>query len=123
MPCVLVVEDEIQIAELVRELLEEEQYAVRLAGNGRAALEVLATVQVDLILSDVMMPFMTGIELCRTLSTHATYHTIPVILISAGADVVSGSTCPHVAFLSKPFNIAELLEVVARHAPGSNPDT
>lgn len=122
MPCVVVVEDERQIAELVRELLEDERYEVCLADTGRAALELLATVQADLIISDVMMPGMTGIELCRTLSTHPTYATIPVILMSAGAESVSRASCPYVAFLQKPFNIAELLDVVARHAPGSNPD-
>lgn len=123
MPRVLVVDDELQIADLVREVLEWEQYEAQVAQNGQAALDLLATFPADLIISDVMMPVMTGIELCHTLSTHPTYHTIPVILTSAGVETVARTTCPYVAFLNKPFNIAELLDVVARHSPGSHQDT
>ena len=118
---VLVVEDEKQIADLVREILEEEQYHVRVAWNGREALQMLVTFPADLIISDVMMPEMSGIELCRALTAHPTYHTIPVILTSAGAQPVSSPECRFVAFLQKPFRLPELLAAVARYGAESSP--
>src|SRR5690606_23937872 len=69
MATILVVEDEYALAGLLRDMLQEEGYAVVLASNGSQALEQLAETRPDLILSDVMMPGMDGRALTRALRT------------------------------------------------------
>lgn len=114
---VLIVDDEVQIAAMLREILQFEQYEVRVARHGRDALDLLETFRADLILSDVMMPMMDGVELCRALAAHPTHHTIPIILASAGVRPALDDDCPHAAFLPKPFNIPVLLATIARFIP------
>src|SRR5919112_5400307 len=79
--CILVVEDEPVIRELMAILLEEEGYTVRQACDGLEALETLEQHPVDLVLSDVKMPRLDGASLAHQL--RAQEHPLPVILMSA----------------------------------------
>ena len=81
--CILVVEDEAVIAELLREIFEEEGYRVMLARDGVVAWERLQNDAVDLVISDIMMPRMDGRELMQHLVAHPLLNTLPVILVSA----------------------------------------
>ncbi|MCP4680513.1 MAG: hybrid sensor histidine kinase/response regulator [Deltaproteobacteria bacterium] len=84
---ILVVDDSIATRTLEKNLLESAGYVVFTASDGYKALDVLATNNCDLVVSDVQMPNMDGIELTRTLKSRSQYSAIPVILItSLGSD-------------------------------------
>ncbi len=76
------VEDNVDLLNLTRESLAE-WFRVLRASNGREALEVLAQENVDVIVSDVMMPEMDGLELCSKVKSEISYSHIPVILLTA----------------------------------------
>jgi DNA-binding response OmpR family regulator len=87
---VLVVEDDEQIAELMRDFLEAEGFRVRVAGSGRETTEQLAQAQPDLVLLDVMLPDESGFDICRRLRRDS---TVPVLFLSArdgDADKIRG---------------------------------
>jgi two-component system chemotaxis sensor kinase CheA len=88
MPNVLVVEDSLTIRELQRSILEAAGYHVQTARNGREALTYLDRDEpIDLVVSDVEMPELDGIELTRAIRAHATRSTLPVFIVtSLGAD-------------------------------------
>jgi CheY-like chemotaxis protein len=118
MALILVVEDEGQIANLVCEVCEDEGYTVQLATNGQEALTLLERGPPDLVLSDVMMPVLDGRDLCRMLHAHPIYHTIPIILMSAGRAALVQDV-PHTAFLAKPFSVDRLVSILAQYLPSS----
>lgn len=107
---VLVVDDEPLIADLVAHALRDEGYAVRVAADGVWALAAAADAPPDLLLSDVRMPRMNGVNLAREL--RESYPDLPVILFSAQYD---GLDYPGlgVRFLPKPFDLSSLLAAVA----------
>ena len=111
--CILVVEDEAVIAELLREIFEEEGYRVVLARDGLVAWERLQEDPVDLVISDIMMPRMDGRELMQHLVAHPLLNTVPVILVSA-APFPTLPRVPHSAFMRKPFDPNMLLELADR---------
>lgn len=113
---VLVVEDERTIAELFQYLLDAEGYEVITARNGLEALQILDEEPVDLILSDIMMPFMDGWQLCQELNNHPSYHNIKLVLMSAiNPDIVKpNNSCNYAAFIKKPFDLDNLMETLKR---------
>ncbi len=118
---ILVVDDEAAITAVVADLLTDEGYAVSTARDGRQALVELAAVQPDLILCDLMMPELNGLELCRRLQADATTREIPVVLMSAGGERTVESGCRYAAFVHKPFQIDRLVQTIAevlRGGPG-----
>ena len=108
LPCILVVEDEPVIRELMAILLEEEGYAVRQACDGVEALQTVDQHPVDLVLSDVKMPRLDGASLVQRLRSRG--DTIPVVLMSA---VYAEVDLPGVRFLRKPVNCEHLLTIIA----------
>jgi CheY-like chemotaxis protein len=112
---VLVVDDDPTIVQILREVLVGEGYAVTIARDGHAALHAIARDQPDLVVSDVMMPRVTGVQLIARLRRLGI--TIPVVLMSAAyADV----DLPGVRFVPKPFDVDHLVEVVARELATSS---
>jgi len=103
---VLVVDDERDILDLLTDLLEEEGYRVRRAADGEAALAEIERALPDLVVTDVMMPRLNGLELARRLRERA----VPTIVMSAA---VSSVDDPCLVFISKPFDIDRLLDLVA----------
>jgi CheY-like chemotaxis protein len=120
MTTILVVEDELTIATMIQEILEDEGYRVTTARDGQEGWLHVVEVAPDLVLTDVMMPVMDGLTLCRQLHTDATTRHIPVIVMSAarGVDV---DQIPHVAFVRKPFPIPLLLDTIAHALARANP--
>lgn len=114
---VLVVDDaEINLSILTEALCDE--YEVAVATDGRTALEAVAEAQPDLILLDVMMPDMDGYEVLRRLKDDPATADIPVIFLSALADVESkarGFRLGAVDYVSKPFELEEVRVRVATH--------
>ena len=115
MPRVLVVDDDPQVVRLLRVNLELEGYEVVSAGDGNAALEAVAAQKPDLVVCDVMMPGMDGVEVVRRL--RADNQTVPVVMLSAKAmrsDMRAGLDAGANEYVTKPFDPAELIEVVDR---------
>lgn len=108
-PAVLVVEDEPDIRETLRDVLEMEGYRVRCAANGKEALDVLSEMRPKLILLDLMMPVMSGYELLQRLRESAELSSIPVTVVSAIADRVQ---IRDTLILRKPVDLDLLLHVV-----------
>ena len=119
MPNVLVVEDSLTIRELQRSILEAAGYRVQTAGNGREALTLLDRDEpIDLVVSDVEMPEMDGIELTRAIRAHATRSTVPVVIVTtlgADDDRQRGIEAGADAYMVKrQFDQHDLLETVDR---------
>lgn len=110
---ILVVEDEPSLADIVCLMLEMAGYAVAVAGDGREALGRLAEARYDLVLSDMMMPFLDGLGLAAAMHADPALRAIPLILMSA-LHRSPALAVPHAAFLRKPFEYQQLLATVAR---------
>jgi CheY-like chemotaxis protein len=112
MPKILIVEDEHSIATLLRDTLEDEGYTVLIAGNGKQALEILSVDRPALVLTDVMMPILDGLALCRAIQADPNYHKIPVIIMSAIVGSLSDHGCRAIGFLKKPFDLQQVVDTV-----------
>jgi DNA-binding response OmpR family regulator len=107
---ILVVEDEKGMAQTLRRGLEEEKHVVSLAHEGVAALSLAQQVQFDLVLLDVMLPGMNGIQIASRL--RETRRDIPILMLTARdavPDVVKGLDAGADDYLTKPFSFAVLL--------------
>ena len=107
---ILIVEDEPQMAGLLTRGLEEESYQVSVARDGRAALEIAAVQAFDVILLDVMLPRMDGLEVARQLRGRE--EETPVLMLTARdalGDIVKGLDAGADDYLTKPFSFVELL--------------
>jgi adenylate cyclase len=109
---ILVVDDTPQNVKLLADLLGVKGYAVVTASSGPQALEVLAAERPDLVLLDVMMPGMTGYEVCQRIRSDPTTGILPVVMVTAldpGQERIKGLDAGADDFLTKPVNQAELL--------------
>ena len=106
---VLIVEDDRNIAELLQMYLEKEGYAVTIAYDGGQALTKFRAIQPDLVLLDVMMPVMDGWGVCRTIRNES---QTPIIMLTAKGetdDKVSGLKAGADDYITKPFEMREVL--------------
>ncbi len=122
----LVVEDDPWIRLLLRDLLTDAGYAVLEASNGSAALRLAERQPPALVLLDLVLPEQSGLELLTELkSTRATAH-VPVIAVSARADLLVRAAELADAVVAKPFDIEQLLAKISaarRSGPGANVPT
>src|SRR5919202_4428905 len=115
---ILVVDDEPQIQHLLRTALEGRGYEVRLAGDGRAALDAAASSWPNVIILDLGLPVIEGIEVCRRIRE---WSRVPIIVLSAregDRDKVEALDLGADDYLTKPFSMEELLarlRVAMRH--------
>ena len=113
---VLVVEDHLDMREMLTFMLEDEGYAVDVAGNGAEALERLAAACPSVILLDLMMPVMGGDEFRRRQLADARYAHVPVICMTAAHDGKSRAARLRVdKFFQKPVDFEQLLTAVRTH--------
>lgn len=104
-PLVLIVDDNAEVAEFIYQILHA-KYRCRVAENGKAGLELAMKLLPDLVVSDVMMPVMDGLEMVRRLKKHVPTSTIPIILLTAKSDKETEleSIQLHIdALIGKPF--------------------
>ena len=117
-PLVLVVEDSPTQALHLKFILEQRDFRVETAENGKIALAALKTITPDVILTDVTMPEMNGYEFCQRLRFNGDTHDIPVIFISAGSkdfNAPKAFQAGAVDYLSKPFSTDEIYARLTVH--------
>ena len=110
---VLVVDDEPPVLRMVQDVLEDEGFSVVTAREGREALTIVERIQPDLILTDLMMPQMSGRALCWQVRRDPRTAHIPVLLMSAAYQPQPGDEFS--AVIPKPFDIDDLLGQIQRH--------
>src|SRR6267143_6191218 len=117
-PTVLIVNDDQVALDLLRDLLEPEGYKVFSAQSAQRALEITSAVKTDIIICDVVMPEMNGMELCRRLKKDPHTSMTPVLLVSAvrkeDAALLQGFAAGADDYIEIPFRHEELLVKVAR---------
>ncbi len=109
-PHVLVVEDELAVRDVVRRYLEQEDYQVTVADDGPGGLAAARELKPDLIVLDVMLPGMNGLEVCEELRTVDRSH-VPIIMLTALSetdDRIAGLTSGADDYVAKPFSAKEL---------------
>ena len=111
---ILIVDDEFGLAEMLRDMLRDAGYEVTLAINGRLALEILAEVKVDLVLTDMMMPVLDGAELAAAIRSDDRYCATPIILMTSLPTARPQPAGLFDAVLRKPFTPEVLVETMAR---------
>jgi signal transduction histidine kinase/ligand-binding sensor domain-containing protein/DNA-binding response OmpR family regulator len=104
---ILIIEDHVEIQESLKELLENENYSIIQAFNGIEGLKLASTSLPNLIISDVMMPKMNGIELSKKIKTNTTTSHIPIIILTAKTsdiDKMEGYKTGADEYIIKPYN-------------------
>src|SRR5688572_30221060 len=110
---VLVLEDSPTQAEALRCILEAEGFAVAVENNGRSGLARHLAEPFDVVVSDVLMPGMTGYDFCRAAKRDPHKREVPVVLLttlSEPLDIVEGLQCGADNFITKPYEPAALVE-------------
>jgi two-component system phosphate regulon response regulator PhoB len=118
---ILVIEDEEDILELIRYNLDREGYQVVCAESGEKGLEIARRQRPDLLLLDLMLPGLDGLEVCKRLKTDGAVANLPIVMVTARgeeADVVTGLELGAEDYVTKPFNprvlIARIRAVLRR---------
>lgn len=114
---ILAVDDEKHIVKLVQTNLERHGFEVVAAYDGKEALQKVQDEHPDLVILDVMMPYMDGFEVLQTMRRNASTRDIPVIMLTAKSqdtDVFRGWQSGVDLYLTKPFNPVELVAFVKR---------
>jgi heavy metal response regulator len=107
---ILVIEDEVKLAKLIKQVLEDEHYQVDVAHDGEKGLEMALIGSYDLIITDLMLPGVDGVEICRTVRQEQ--NSVPVLMLTARdgvQDRVMGLDAGADDYLTKPFAFDELL--------------
>lgn len=118
MALILVADDEILLAEMLADLLEDAGHEVLTVPHGKAALEIMQNRRPDLVITDFMMPLMTGLELAEAIRSDGDMQELPVILVT-GAQGLLARQSPNLFSLvvDKPYDPRMLLAEVDRLLP------
>jgi two-component system phosphate regulon response regulator PhoB len=111
-PKILAVDDEPDVLEAITLKFERSGFTVTTASSGAAALECVSQERPDLLILDVMMPEMSGLDVCRTLKNNRATTNIPILMLTAKQselDRVVGLELGADDYLAKPFSLHELL--------------
>jgi two-component system response regulator MprA len=106
---VLVVDDDPRMLTMMRRVLEADGYGVVMAADGQAALDILRSESIDLMILDVMMPDLDGFDVCRTARRESLVPILMLTALDAGADKVTGLDCGADDYVVKPFENDELM--------------
>jgi two-component system response regulator PilR (NtrC family) len=113
MQTILVVDDELSMRQFLKILLEKEGYRIVTAANGAEAIDIAATDTIDLVVSDIRMPGINGLELLARLKEKTP--ALPIIMITAFAspdDAVEAMKNGAFDYITKPFNVDEIKDVI-----------
>ena len=111
---ILLVEDEVDIRDILKDALEWEGYRVYTASNGKEGMEILPEIPIPcLILLDLMMPVMNGWDFADALETHAPYADIPIVTLSAFSDPAKRIRAT--GSIKKPVDLDVLFALIRKH--------
>lgn len=118
---ILVVDDEFLLAMMLADILEDEGYEVETASNGQAALSAVQARRPDLVITDFMMPVMTGLEFAEAIRADGALSDLPIILVS-GAQGAIARERPEMfqAVFDKPYHNHRIIEAVSRYVKARN---
>jgi CheY-like chemotaxis protein len=118
MALILVADDEVLLAEMLADLLEDAGYDVLTAPHGKVALDIIRDRRPDLLITDFMMPLMTGLELAEAIRADGATRHLPIILVT-GAQGLLARQIPNLfnEVVDKPFDTRELLNLIAQLLP------
>jgi len=120
MTTVLIVDDEPNIVQLVRITLEDDRVQVLEAADGMTALDRAAAFRPDLVLLDIDLPDVSGLEVCRRLKADAELAKTKIVMLTAAAqrdDIARGLAAGADEYLTKPFSPVRLLSLVEQLMP------
>lgn len=122
MATVLIVDDEAAISDLLADVLGELGYSAVTATNGREALDLIASMpeKPSLVLSDVMMPHLNGVDFVRALRARPAFKGVPLVLMTAAPQAVSEGDAD--AIMVKPFDLDKVLAVIQELLPAPAKD-
>ena len=115
MPKILIVDDDITITELMKALVKIEGHEPTTVNDSLQALEIAKSLNPDLITLDLMMPGLTGFELCKLLHDDPKFSNTPIVIVSAKDDPESKEQAIHAGatdYLMKPFGLDEFLNKI-----------
>ncbi len=116
----ITIDDSASMRQMVRLTLKQSGFDVLEAENGQAALDMLKTTQVDLVICDVNMPILNGIETTRRLRAMPNYKRTPIVLLTTESEdskKMAGRQAGATGWIIKPFQPAQLQKVVQRVLP------
>ena len=115
MPRILIIDDDVAITELIKALVKMEGHEPTTVNDSLQAMEVAESVNPDLITLDLMMPGLTGFELCELMKNDPKFSRVPIVIVSARDDAESkrkaiglGAT----AYITKPFGMEEFIGTI-----------
>jgi CheY-like chemotaxis protein len=115
MAVVLVVDDEVGIANLLADVLSDEGHRVMVAANGHEGFKRAEEERPDLVITDFMMPVTDGAQLIKAMAEHPDLKGVPVFLMSSAPEAAIRDKCSGYAlFIRKPFRIYDVVDLVAR---------
>jgi DNA-binding response OmpR family regulator len=112
MPKILIVDDDVSITELMKALVKMEGHLPTTVNDSTKAIEVANSVHPDLITLDLMMPGLTGFELCDLLHNDPKFANVPIVIVSARDDRESKEKAIEMGakdYITKPFGVDELM--------------
>lgn len=112
---VLTIDDEREITEMIGMMLQAEGFSVVEANSVFEGMKALADIEPDVVLLDVMMPGVDGMQFCKTLRENPATSSIPVVFVTAlggEADRAAALAAGAAGYLSKPFSTEQLVEVI-----------
>ena len=118
---ILVADDDRHVLSLISEILSRSDYLVEQAVDGEQALRMALEDRPDLIVLDVMMPGLDGLEVCRRLKSHSETSRIKIIMVTAKCgpkDVEAGLAAGADDYMTKPFRLAELVYKIEKLLEG-----
>src|SRR5437773_6686411 len=122
---ILIVEDDQDIAQLVARYLDKAGYTTEILASGREALRTIGARVPDLLVLDLMLPHVDGLEICRAVRTNEKTAAVPIIMLTARAeesDRIVGLELGADDYVAKPFSPSELVaRVRALLRPGARP--
>jgi len=114
-PKILIVDDDVTITELLKFLVKMEGHVPTTVNDSTKAIEIASSVNPDLITLDLMMPVLTGFELCKLLHQDPKFASIPILIVSARDDPESKERAMQAGaqdYLTKPFGADELMQKI-----------
>ena len=113
---ILLVDDDLGISSIIKDMLEAADYKVEICDNGREAMKAILAYKPDLLLLDVMLPGLDGYTLATKISEGEGTRDLPVIVISGlePSEAMFRGFSQVAAFIHKPFNTEELLELIRK---------